>query len=409
MKLSQMYRIAYLLFFVGVLLILSACGADGQDVASVPPTQPSEATMDSSESEPPATATVLPPTEEPATAVPLATATATLEPLPEPTATAVPIERFDATNILPLTSTDPVIEHGEEGDWDRNLDIAAVLYHDGQFHAFLNRFPGWPPTTFGLSYHTSPDGLHWTQMADGPVFSEQDLPNKNHVPIGGSMHVEEDGTWVHYFYTWNKGSGRSVNYIGRATAPDPLGPWTADEAYVLEPGEAGAWDSEGVRRPFVMKNEAGYVMYYVGVNGRAMIGMATSPDGINWTKYDDPETTDSVYAESDPVFRPSNERGKWDERAVSDPLLLQTPDGWVLLYASSIGNGVQVGYALSDDGVHWRRSKGALQTFEEIPNKTALWSTELVYHDGIYYLFGEVKTGQFSGIYVATQAGSLIP
>lgn len=80
-----------------------------------------------------------------------------------------------------------------------------------------------------------------------------------------------------------------------------------------------------------------------------------------------------------------------------------------MLYASSVGNGAQVRYALSDDGIHWQRSAAPLQTFEKIPNKTALWSTELVYHDGVYYLFGEVKTGQFSGIYAATQEESLIP
>jgi predicted GH43/DUF377 family glycosyl hydrolase len=246
-------------------------------------------------------------------------------------------------------------------------------------------------------------------MADEPVFSEEDLPDQNHVPIGGSMHVEEDGTWVHYFFTWNKRSRSSTNYIGRATAPDPLGPWTADEEYVLEPGASGAWDSRGVTRPFVIQNEDGYVMYYVGQNGRSRIGMATSPDGINWTKYNDPETTDNLYADSDPVFLPSDESGTWDQYSVSDPNVWQTPDGWVMLYASSVSNGVQVGYALSDDGIHWRRSQAPLQAFEEIPNKTALWSTELVYYDGIYYLFGEVKTGQFSGIYAATQEGSLIP
>lgn len=405
MKLLRMTRLPYLLVIIVALLFLPACGSGGEEAALVQPTHTTVASTETPEPEP--TATELPPTEAPATAVP--TATATLEPQPEPTATAVLIERFDVTNMLPLTSTSPVIEHGADGDWDRNLDITAVLYHDGQFHAFLNRFPGWPPTTFGLSYHTSPDGINWTQMADGPVFSEQDLPNQNHVPIGGSMHVEEDGTWVHYFFTWNKQSRGSVNYIGRATAPDPLGPWTADEEYVLEPGESGAWDSLGVSRPFVFKNEDGYVMYYVGKGGRTRIGMATSPDGISWTKYDDPTTTDKLYADSDPVFLPSDEPGMWDATSVADPLVLQTPDGWVMLYASPVSNGVRVGYALSDDGIHWRRSETPLPTFEAVPNKTALWSTELVYHEGTYYLFGEVKTGQFSGIYAATQEGSLLP
>ncbi|MCP5093981.1 MAG: arabinan endo-1,5-alpha-L-arabinosidase [Chloroflexi bacterium] len=63
----------------------------------------------------------------------------------------------------------------------------------------------------------------------------------------------------------------------------------------------------------------------------------------------------------------------------------------------------------SEDGIAWKRSSGPLQAFEDVPDKKTLWSTELVYHDGIYYLFGEVNTGTYSGIYLATQEGSLIP
>lgn len=400
-----------MVYLISLILLITACSAKGTEAVAVQPTATEAVATEVIEVEPTATAP-LPteaPTEELATAVPTEIPTDTPQPTAVPTDTAVPIERFAVDGILPLYSTEPVIEHGANGAWDRNLDIAAVLYHDGQFHAFLNRFPGWPTSSFGLSYHTSPDGVNWTTVSDDPVFSQADLPDQTHMPIGSSVHLEEDGTWVQYFFTWNKGAGRSVNQIGRATAPDPLGPWTADEEYVLQPGPQGSWDAMGVARPYVIKNEDGYVMYYAGKNGREMIGMATSPDGINWTKHDDPTTTDKLYAESDPVFLPSNEGGKWDQRSVSDPHILKTADGWVMSYASTIGNGVRVGYAISEDGIMWKRSDEPLQSFADVPNNTALWSTELVYQDGMYYLFGEVNTGQFSGIYVATQAGALIP
>ncbi|UCH11387.1 MAG: T9SS type A sorting domain-containing protein, partial [Fidelibacterota bacterium] len=39
-------------------------------------------------------------------------------------------------------------------------------------------------------------------------------------------------------------------------------------------------------------------------------GLATSPDGIHWTKYDDPSTTTTLYVASDPVLKPSV--GQWD-------------------------------------------------------------------------------------------------
>jgi hypothetical protein len=45
-------------------------------------------------------------------------------------------------------------------------------------------------------------------------------------------------------------------------------------------------------------------MWYSGYDGSTgtNIGYATSPDGINWTKYDDPITTVPPYDESDPVL-----------------------------------------------------------------------------------------------------------
>jgi hypothetical protein len=45
------------------------------------------------------------------------------------------------------------------------------------------------------------------------------------------------------------------------------------------------------------------------------IGYATSTDGIMWTKYDNPATTNPPYAESDPVLVPGSP-GTYDDEGL---------------------------------------------------------------------------------------------
>jgi len=65
---------------------------------------------------------------------------------------------------------------------------------------------------------------------------------------------------------------------------------------VLVPSAKG-WDSYSVRRPDVVRVADGYRMYYLGIGqAGSMVGMASSSDGIHWTRYNDPDTADPLYA-----------------------------------------------------------------------------------------------------------------
>jgi hypothetical protein len=59
------------------------------------------------------------------------------------------------------------------------------------------------------------------------VFSTDDVPFAEVGALVTSVLVEDDGTWVLYFSVGHfPASNPSAFAIGRATAPDPLGPWT---------------------------------------------------------------------------------------------------------------------------------------------------------------------------------------
>lgn len=348
------------------------------------------------------------------------TATPTLEPTatPAPTETPAPSPTPDnepffkrVANISGLTGTGAV--------WDSFFrDPGAVVYHDGQFHMFYNGIDGFPRPV-GVGYATSPDGIKWTIQAQEPVFSlvasHTGLYNGPNLFVTSAL-VEDDGTWVLYYYNIQGGEFEGKQTIGRATAPAPTGPWVPDLNPVLNLGPSGAWDSRQVTSPNVIKTETGYVMYYEGLGQKAMIGMATSSDGVNWVKYDDPTTTEPLFAESDPVLKP--EEGAWDSRRTLDPNVVQTEAGWVMVYTSTGGAKkfsaapFEFGYATSPDGVIWTKgAENPILSSKNHPAWNAVYLVTLVRQAENWFLYFDVATGSLgqTAISLYSYSGELTP
>ena len=376
--------------FILLAVCLTACTPAA--VPTLTPTVPPPTAT-----QPPSTATTPPPT---ATASPVPP---TDTPAPTPTETAVP--GF-------FTHVGEIVPHGAGSDWDsRYTDPGAVVYANGAFHILRNGFKGWPASV-QIGYVTSTDGLTWTEPSADPVLHTDDVPYAGVAALASSVLVEPDGTWVLYFYTWETSGSNPPSRIGRATAPEPSGPWTVDPEPVLVPGRAGAWDSQQVLAPDVFHAADGsYVMYFSGVSGsgRQAIGRATSPDGVVWTKYDDPATTDAPGAESDPVFTRSA-NGEWDAGWVHQPRVFQIEDGtWVMVYRGVAGGNpsdMALGYATSADGLTWvRAAANPILKATDVPSAQYFWFTNALYHDGTLYLFWEVDRSQKTSIFLATHTG----
>ena len=295
------------------------------------------------------------------------------------------------TDLTPYAGN-PILGFGPPGSWDAGwVAFGHTVFHDGTYYTFFAGSPDLSTHPEAIGYATSTDGISFTEYAGNPVL-ESDGTGFDAYFLSEPVPVVEGSTWVLYYNASAVYSTLPGPAIGRATAPGPDGPWTPGDDPVLETGSSNEWDSQFVIPNSVIATDSGYVMYYSGSGGflpRAMVGMATSPDGINWTKYDDPATTDPPYAESDPVL-PYGEAGEWDSGYAFECTVWRSATGWAMYYTGSPSNFTdeQIGYATSADGIHWTKYAGN-PILGSTESWASLWvmASSMVRIDSTYYLY----------------------
>lgn len=100
--------------------------------------------------------------------------------------------------------------------------------------------------------------------------------------------IFEDGVYkIWYTNVYNS----AVADIWYATSEDGIN-WTVQtNSPVLNYGSYGSWDSQHVGTGAIIKDNNEYKMYYLGFSDEYSswdIGLATSTDGLNWIKYPNP-------------------------------------------------------------------------------------------------------------------------
>jgi hypothetical protein len=107
---------------------------------------------------------------------------------------------------------------------------------------------------------------------------------------------------------------------------------------ILNPGEPGSWDELIIFSPQVMLHENVFYLFYLGGNeaGNMAVGLATSPDGFNYSKF-----------EGNPVLAP--DKSGFDAFEVGPGIILKEDTSWVMYYncheLAGYGPGISVGRA----------------------------------------------------------------
>ena len=129
--------------------------------------------------------------------------------------------------------------------------------------------------------------IPWTKDVNNPVMSGGTSGTWNRHVLWPTLLYNADST---RYEMWFCGSAFQNSFrplrIGFATSPDGIN-WSKHPTPVLDLGDAGEWDESTVEEPIVLRENGHYKMWYISwtpPNGSAMIGYATSPDGIIWTK-----------------------------------------------------------------------------------------------------------------------------
>jgi predicted GH43/DUF377 family glycosyl hydrolase len=239
------------------------------------------------------------------------------------------------------SASNPVLTVSPDS-WDRGYVICPhVIFHDGMYKMWYRgiKDAGKNNTGASIGYATSADGEHWVKYPGNPVLTLGPSADwDSRVLMTAHVLVEGDT-----YKMWYSGCGATRCRIGYATSPDGVN-WTRYvHNPVLETGPTGSWDSKFAYYPSIYFNGSFYEMWYSGYDKSVMqIGYATSTDGINWIKY-----------AGNPILGPGP-AGSWESQHVAAPSVLLHAGAYRMWYSGERNRGDRVGYALSIVGLRPR-------------------------------------------------------
>jgi predicted GH43/DUF377 family glycosyl hydrolase len=228
----------------------------------------------------------------------------------------------------------PLLNIGAGGTWDAvSLYGMSVLYRNNKWYMYYTGYDG-VNTRIGLA--TSPDGITWTKHPNNPILNLGAGGTWDDVSLYTTSVLYRNNKWYMY-YSGHDG----VNHrIGLATSPDGI-TWTKHPNNpLLNLGAGGTWDDVHLYGMSVLYRNNKWYMYYSGHDGvNPRIGLATSPDGITWTKHP-----------NNPILN-LGAGGTWDAGHVFKPKVLYRNNKWYMYYTGHDGANLRTGLATSPTGV----------------------------------------------------------
>lgn len=179
-----------------------------------------------------------------------------------------------------LAQGNPVLS-GASGDWDEQIrERGWFMYDDGTYHVW---YGGWSgaynqsiPDLVNLGYAYSSDGVHWTKHAGNPITTATWTED---------VSVVRDGNTYYLFAEDESHADGDLAHIDLFTSTDRIH-WTR-YGTVVSGNSSIDWEAREVGTPTVWKEGQGWYMLYegIGFSTKGQVGLATSVNGINWTKH----------------------------------------------------------------------------------------------------------------------------
>jgi len=174
------------------------------------------------------------------------------------------------------TRPDPVLRRGAAGDWDAVDVLNPSVIRQGD--AYYNLFSGFDGKTWRTGLAVSADGVSWHK--EGPILSpDPHTWEGGAMAANGSAIADERGGILYYYQA---GQPYQIGLVRSANGHQ----WQRNGPPVLTPGPRGSWDERGVADPYVIRAGQRYYLFYLGTDRarRQRLGVAVSDDGVAWYK-----------------------------------------------------------------------------------------------------------------------------
>ena len=236
--------------------------------------------------------------------------------------------RVDAA-LFPTRDPDlAVIPVGTAGAWDRFAETVSVVPDSASGHLrcfYLGyRDSGFVAPAIGMMLSLDSAGTQWNRPPT-PIYRPGVGAWDGVFLTGPSALRGPDGIWRIYY----TGAGTTIG-IGVLTSPDGV-VWTPFPGNPVFERRLGQWD-EAVLEPCVRFTRGHWWMWYsgyrepLGAGTRIGIGLASSDDGVHWTRVG-----------NGPVLGPGLP-GSWDDLRVLSADVQIEPDGSLLMAAYGLAS-----------------------------------------------------------------------
>jgi predicted esterase/predicted GH43/DUF377 family glycosyl hydrolase len=282
--------------------------------------------------------------------------------------------KTSAKSMMSLVVDRPVLQYGETGSWDEGGVYNPVVIKDSDTLRMWYIGTDITPNVWNgeshLGYAWSIDGVVWTRYFNNPVFMFDLSVDQSNVL---DFNIIKDGEEYKMWYSSEFRDFFPAG-VGYATSYDGIN-WIRHSETVLSSGESGDWDYPNIGMGTIIKEEDTYKMWYYGGSWFTgfQIGMATSSNGIQWEKYNNPTTPVQPYQNSDPVLLAGQLGLDWDFHKVMYPAVLKNEYGYEMWYTGSNISNFFTCYATSMDGETWTKSDSRPTLHESPPWHTHGW------------------------------------
>jgi predicted GH43/DUF377 family glycosyl hydrolase len=183
-----------------------------------------------------------------------------------------------------------------------------------------------------VMYAESMDGINWTRPYAEPVLFPGSPGSWDDLSVHPGAVIFDNGEYKMFYCGWSYTDGPW--HIGLATSVDGIN-WVKYPNPILY--ASGGWEYQLATSSVIKINDE-YYLYYTGRNLPVLkIGLATSADGINWTRY-----------ASNPIL---NYNQPWEGTGVYYPSVYENNNTYIMIYMNQPGTGF--GKATSTDAIHW--------------------------------------------------------